>query len=262
MTWLAFDGLVNARDLGGLPTEDGGTTAFGVLIRTDNLQALSAADTDALVEQHGVRTVLDLRTDGELHLEGPGPLRARTEVVHKHLSLIPHGLDGRSERAADEADVDRAIPGPDAPEGDLSHYYLGYVLDAPDNLAEALRSVGAPGAGAVVAHCAIGKDRTGVVIALSLRLAGVTREAVVADYLLTDERIEAIRDRLLSSETYREDTLEKTVDGLRPRASSIERFLDEVDRRWGGPVALAVAVGLTDDEVAAIRFRLVDGAER
>lgn len=262
MTWLVFDGLVNARDLGGLPTEDGRTTTFGVLIRTDNLQALSPADTDALVDHHGVRTVLDLRTDGELHREGPGPLRARAEVRHKHLTLIPHGFTGRSEAAADEADVDRAIPGPDAPEGDLSHYYLGYVLDAPGNLAEALRSVGAPDAGTVVAHCAIGKDRTGVVIALSLRLAGVTREAVVADYLLTDERIEAIRDRLLSSETYREDTLDKSVDVLRPRASSIERFLDEVDRRWGGPVGLAKALGLTDDEVAAVRFRLVGAAGR
>ena len=155
-----------------------------------------------------------------------------------------------------------ALPISDAPEGDLSHYYLGYVLDAPDNLAEALRSVGAAESGAVVAHCAIGKDRTGVVIALSLRLAGVTREAVVADYLLTDERIEAIRDRLLASETYREDTLVKTVDGLRPRASSIERFLDEVDRRWGGPAGLAAALGLTDAEVAGVRLRLVDRDDR
>ncbi len=257
MTWLDFDGLVNARDIGGLPTEDGRTTRSGVLLRTDNLQALSPSDIDRLVDELGVRTVLDLRTDGELHLEGPGPLVARPEVQHKHLTLIPHDLDGRSARADDEADVDRAVPGPDAPEGDLSHFYVAYLLDAPDNLAEALRSVGSPGSGTVVAHCAIGKDRTGVVIALSLRLAGVTREAVVADYLLTGERIEAVRDRLLASDTYRDDTLPKTVESMRPRASSIERFLDEVDRRWGGPEGLGKALGLTDDELTALRSRLV-----
>ena len=73
--WIELDGIVNMRDLGGLPTRDGGHTASGRLIRSDNLQDLTEADVQHLVEELGVTDVVDLRTETELHLEGPGPLR-------------------------------------------------------------------------------------------------------------------------------------------------------------------------------------------
>src|SRR5215203_3095265 len=73
--WIELDGLVNMRDVGGLPTVDGGRTASGRLIRSDNLQDLSDADVQHLVDELGVTDVVDLRTGTELHLEGSGPLR-------------------------------------------------------------------------------------------------------------------------------------------------------------------------------------------
>ena len=97
MTWIELEGAVNARDLGGLPTVDGRTTRAGVLMRSDNLQDLTPHDVGVL-QQHGVRTVLDLRTTAEVELTGPGPLRA-TEVEHLHLDLIPHGFEGRAQLA-------------------------------------------------------------------------------------------------------------------------------------------------------------------
>ncbi len=73
--WIELDGIVNMRDLGGLPTRGGGHTASGRLIRSDNLQDLTETDVEHLVEELGVTDVVDLRTGTELHLEGPGPLR-------------------------------------------------------------------------------------------------------------------------------------------------------------------------------------------
>ena len=60
--WIELDGLVNMRDLGGLPTRDGGRTASGRLIRSDNLQDLTDADVARLVDELGVSDIIDLRT--------------------------------------------------------------------------------------------------------------------------------------------------------------------------------------------------------
>jgi protein-tyrosine phosphatase len=250
VTWVQFDGAVNVRDVGGLPTVDGRTTRSGVLLRSDNLQGLSAADVHRLVDEIGVRTVLDLRTDGEVELEGPGPLRQRPEVAHHHLTLIPHGFE-------DRADVDRAIPDEDAPEHSMTHWYLGYVRDAPSQFATGLRLLADPASRACVVHCAAGKDRTGVLVALALSLVGVTREAVVADYVCSGERIEQIRDRLLGSSTYVKDLRDRTLDSMRPHAHSIERFLDAVDREYGGPHGLAMSVGVDEETVDRLRRRLL-----
>ena len=86
--WIELDGAVNVRDLGGLTTEDGRTTAAGVLLRSDNLQGLSDKDVRRLVDDHELRTVLDLRTPAEVTAEGPGPLVVEG-LRHVNLDLIP-----------------------------------------------------------------------------------------------------------------------------------------------------------------------------
>ena len=181
MSWIDLEGAVNVRDVGGLPTVDGRATRPGVLLRADNLQGLTPGDVARLTGELGVRTVLDLRTSREVADEGPGPLRA-TPVVHHAISLIPQP-PGESPR--DE--IDRAVPHRPARVGatptDMTGYYVGYLEDAPAGLAQALRLLADPGTGTALVHCAAGKDRTGVVVAVALSLAGVRREAVVADYV-------------------------------------------------------------------------------
>src|ERR1700759_2354943 len=88
--WIDLEGAVNARDLGGLPLADGsGAVAAGRLLRSDNLQDLTPRDVATLVDDHGLRAVVDLRTGAEVHLEGPGPLIADERVVVEHRSLYP-----------------------------------------------------------------------------------------------------------------------------------------------------------------------------
>ena len=90
---MTLDGAVNARDLGGLPLADGGTTASGVLLRSDNLQGLTPADVGTLVDDVGVRLVVDLRTGVEVELEGPGPLVRDGRAEIRHRSLYPESGD-------------------------------------------------------------------------------------------------------------------------------------------------------------------------
>ena len=73
MPWIDLEGAVNVRDLGGLPTDDGGETVAGRLLRADNLQELSPSDVRRLVQDLGVTTVVDLRSSAELTSEGPAP---------------------------------------------------------------------------------------------------------------------------------------------------------------------------------------------
>jgi protein tyrosine/serine phosphatase len=249
VTWIELAGACNARDLGGLPTVDGRVTRSGVLLRSDNLQDLSAEDVDVLCGR-GVDTVLDLRTSAERDALGPGPLSQRP-VKHVHLDLIPHGFEGRSV-------LERTIPDENAPEHAVDHLYFDYLRDAPEAFATALRTIADPNSGTVLVHCAVGKDRTGVLVAVALSLVGVRRDAIVADYSRTDERIEAIVERLLTEPLYAEHAKGRTLDSFRPHAFNMERFLDRVDREYGGMHGLAMSLGVDEETVARLSRRLLE----
>jgi protein-tyrosine phosphatase len=270
--WLHLDGTTNTRDLGGLPTVDGGQTAFGRILRSDNLQTLSTADVRTLVDEVGLTEVVDLRTTAEVLLEGRGPLRDVGAVTHRHFTLLPErGV--RTDVFAVEEDDDlldrlpadwgesilpRQVAPGDEGEPPAVRSYLGYLIDGADNVLAALRFLAGGGPGAAVVHCAAGKDRTGVVVALSLAVAGVGPEAIIADYAQTAEVIDSLVAKLAASPTYAEDMTSRDVASHTPRAASMRRVLELLDERWGGPVGWLDAHGFGADEQAALRARLRD----
>jgi len=253
--WIELDGAANVRDLGGLPLTAGGTTASGVLLRADNLQELTAGDVERLVDELGVRLVIDLRTRVEVELEGPGPLVRDGRVEVRGRSLYPEA----GERT--DMDVGVIFPwrsgalGEDASEPPAVRAYLGYLRDRPDSIVAALRDAAGARSAAIV-HCAAGKDRTGVVAALALAVAGVRREAIVADYVATEERLVPLVARLRASPTYGGDLHGRTLDSHRPRAETMERVLDLIDERHGGPLAWLEHHGFGAADAAALRARL------
>jgi protein-tyrosine phosphatase len=259
--WIELDGIVNMRDLGGLPTRDGGHTASGRLIRSDNLQDLSEADVRHLVDELGVTDIVDLRTGTELHLEGPGPLRRVEALTHHHHSLME---EQAQEETVEEVGA-RALPWRgDDPVRDASfwaEHYLGYLAKRPDSVAAALEVV-ANAEGAVVVHCAAGKDRTGTVVALALDVAGVPHDEIVADYVLTGERLEQIVGRLMPREAYGPALAKQKLADQLPRAESIEAILAAVTERWGGAAGWLLDQGWTEAEVERLRRRLTEPASR
>jgi len=136
----------------------------------------------------------------------------------------------------------------------MTGHYLGYLENRPEEVVGALRSiVTAPGA--AIVHCAAGKDRTGVVVALALTIAGVDPEVIVADYVATNERIEQIIDRLSRAKMYR-DVTDKPVAAHEARAETMRAFLKQLDVRYGGLEPWLARQGFTADEVAGLRARL------
>ncbi|NKZ08474.1 tyrosine-protein phosphatase [Actinomadura latina] len=259
--WIELDGAVNARDLGGLPAADGRTTRWGRVLRSDNLQDLSVADVRVLLDDYALKNVIDLRSDAEVRLEGPGPLtRIPTVTVHQ-LSLFAEGGrhtdvaadTGDLVDAVDAVDVERALPW----QNDRSTgHYLGYLTDRGDSIVAALRVMTRTDGSSLV-HCAAGKDRTGVVCALALDVAGVTREAIVADYAQTGERLEAVLRRLRASDTYAADLDSRPADSHRPHAALMEKLLARVDEEFGGTLGWLAGHGWTPEDTEVLRERLL-----
>ena len=267
--WVRLDGTTNTRDLGGLPTTDGGRTVPGRILRSDNLQTLSADDVRRLVDEIGLRQVIDLRTTAEILLEGRGPLRAVPQVTHQHFSLLPergHHTDvfavEDDEPAVDlpadwvESLLPRQIAAHDEGEPPAVRSYLGYLDHRADNVIGALRAISRAGDGAAVVHCAAGKDRTGVVCALALAVAGVPHEEIVDDYAMTADVIDALVAKLAASPTYAEDMVTRDVASHTPRAETMDRVLTLFDERHGGPLGWLDTHGFGADEQAALRARL------
>ena len=268
--WVRLDGTTNMRDLGGLPTTDGGRTLPGRILRSDNLQTLSADDVRRLVGEFGLREVIDLRTTAEILLEGRGPLRDVPEVSHRHFSLLPergHYTDVFAVEEDEPLDlpsdwVESILPrqtaAHDEAEPPAVRSYLGYLADRADHVVGALRALSTGEAGASVVHCAAGKDRTGVVVALALAVAGVPHEEIVTDYAMTADVIDALVAKLAASPTYAEDMEKRDIASHTPRAETMDRVLTLLDERFGGPVGWLEAHGFDAEEQAALRARLRD----
>jgi protein tyrosine/serine phosphatase len=255
MPWIELDGAVNVRDLGGLPTRSDGPTVTGRLLRGDNLQELSAADVAHLVGDIGLTTVVDLRSSAELKAEGPAPLQTVLSVRHVHLPVLPEqgsATDMVADALLTREDADRSR----YPADPVTGHYLGYLEDRPDQVVAAVRTIASSG-GPVLVHCAAGKDRTGVVVALALSAVGVRAEAIVADYAATGERTGALLDRLRRSPTYADDINSKPQQVHEPRPGTMTAFLEQVDARYGGPGRWLAGHGFGEDGLGLLRAKLL-----
>jgi len=174
MTVSDLDILPNLRDLGGIALADGQLTRAGVLYRS--ALPIVGDCPPTTVAAWPVGTVVDLRSPKE-STRTTHPLQSADTVVH----LIPLMSD------AEVAQPDQGAR--------LADLYLQIVLRAGERLVEVLQ-VAATAAGPVLLHCAAGKDRTGIAVALLLRTAGVSPADIVADYLSTNDHMDAVLARL------------------------------------------------------------------
>jgi len=120
----------------------------------------------------------------------------------------------------------------------------------------ALRDI-ARASGPVMVHCAAGKDRTGVVVALALSVAAVQRDAVIADYAATAERIGPLLARMRGSSAYAAGVTGQPDSEHVPRAETMAAFLDQVDARYGGARSFLSGHGFAAAEAAMLTARLL-----
>lgn len=173
---LEWDGVFNARDLGGLRTFDGRRTRPGALVRSDAPNRLSETGWAALHE-HGVRTIIDLRNDDE---RGPDDVPRPGDIDVVHLPLDPL--------------ADKEFWDPYQTSGlHATPVYYEPLLDRHPRLtADIVRAVVGARPGGVLLHCASGRDRTGMAILLLLSLVGVPADVIADDYEISIDRTPAL----------------------------------------------------------------------
>ncbi len=175
---LGLEGLPNARDLGGHLTADAAVVRHAVLFRADSPSGATATDL-ALLDGLGVNLVIDLRGEAEALSFGP----SLWQVERLHLPVCDTGRD-----------ILTALSGPGLSAGvaeqTMLSMYSAFVTDPVQrgHFATALRAIAQRKGSPVLFHCTAGKDRTGWLAAIVLSALGVDREAIIADYLLTNER--------------------------------------------------------------------------
>ncbi len=240
---LAWEGCVNVRDVGGLPLEDGGETAYGVFVRADNVRGLTEAGWRALAA-YGVSRIVDLRWSEELDEDPPRDLEL--EVVH-----VP--LFGAVRAGDFSAKYDAYL---DASDDAVDYYrwsYLQFLDEFQENFGAAVSAL-AHADGTAVVHCAGGKDRTGLVAALALRIAGVSPDAVADDWSISET---SWAEWSLSWIADAADAVERNrrrFFSVAPRQAMME-VLAEIDR-GGGARAYLGAAGAPEADLDRLRARL------
>jgi len=241
---LRWDGCVNVRDLGGLPLHGGGTTRSGQIVRADSVQRLTPAGWRSLRE-YGVRRIIDLRYPSE---------REKDKWTIDGFDLVAISLLG-AENPAEAARHDELTRGATDDATATARFYLDALENRSAQIADSVEAVAAAPDGGVVVHCFVGKDRTGIVAALLLGLAGVPVDSVVEDYALSGSRIGPLVERWIAAaddeheQAFRRRVSAAPADGLR-------RVLGELEARWGGAEAYLLQAGLAAADVARVRTRL------
>jgi protein tyrosine/serine phosphatase len=246
---LAWEGLLNARDLGGHSTVDGGETEYGRVVRSDSIRQLTDAGWRALLD-YGIRTVVDLRGDQER--QGDPPAHVDVEVVH---APFMEANDAEFEEISAEVEAaSRAAPDIETATRDV---YLIFLERFKANVAAGIRAVARAPEGGVVVHCMGGKDRTGLLTAFLLHVAGVDDEQIAADYALSEERLRPRHDEWLAkAET--EAERERLRRLSRTPAASMLGVFAELERRYGSIEQFLREGGLSDEDLALARARLRD----
>lgn len=178
-----FDALDNFRDYGDYATAAGRQVAPGLLFRSGHQARASEADLGRLGAL-GITTVVDLRR----------PSERRDQPSRR-----PPGFDGTViESALDDGGeaphitfLKTADLTPDSGRRFMTDTYrrLAFEPSHLDLFARYFRALGEAD-GPVLIHCAVGKDRTGVLAALTHHLLGVHHDDMVADYLLTNTAVD------------------------------------------------------------------------
>ena len=236
---LVIDGLVNLRDLGGLSTASGLTTQPGRLLRSESPHTLTDAGLRALLDL-GIGAVVDLRTDSERERR-PSPL-LDAGVHHLHAPIFTDDED-YPDHLSTAAEV-----------------YCWWLHERSAGIARAMTAIADAPSAPILVHCHAGKDRTGVIAALVLRLAGVSIDTIADDYAISGIQLADMlaRDRITA--------VERGMDAVRVerlftvRREAMVETMEHVDGEHGGPASLLHSIGIDGTRVERLTNLLLSPA--
>jgi protein-tyrosine phosphatase len=234
----ALPGFANSRDLGGIPAGSDGSNPSG-FVRSNTPVALTAEDLRTALEFGFVR-VLDLRSASEVE-RVPHPLSLL--AGYRHLPLI----DPRAEQHRD-AEAEKT----------LADIYRGSVERNTATIAAIMRAIADAPAGPILISCSAGKDRTGMISAMLLDLAGAPRPAISADYACSEPRMRSDFDRELAlADDAASRQKRRALQNSDP--DNVLAMLEHLQRNYGSVAGYLSFLGLSAEQIERIRQRVPTG---
>jgi protein tyrosine/serine phosphatase len=248
---VPLEGVDNFRDFGGYPTSHGRPLKLGRLFRSASHHRATDADLEAIAAL-GIGVVVDLRRLEE----------RRRDPSRRHAAFAGVVIENDEEQGDSWHEHIRTS---DLSAASFNAYLDAYYRKAPFEARHvdlfrryfaALDERDAP----VLVHCAAGKDRTGVIVALTHHLAGAHRDDIIADYLLTNdprrfaERLPLVRAAVREI-SGREASDEALIIAMGVDAAYLEAAFQAIEAEAGGLDAyLERVLGVT----ASVRERLLE----
>lgn len=235
---LRWDACYNVRDLGAFPTRSGARTRWRSIVRSDNLCRLTRHGRRALL-LHGIRTVIDLRSESERRLEtDPFSSGDLEEVAYVSVPLMTEEFLERSEAGLTEA------------------FEIVLLRMCSAAVAELFTVIASADIGGVLIYCHAGKERTGVAAALLLALCGVDNETISAEYALSDRYLEPLYESWLAAEPS-DVARERMARGFVTAPDRMTGVLALVERDYGDVAEYLRATGLAERDLVRVRQRLL-----
>lgn len=239
---IILRGAYNVRDLGGYITAQGSPVPMRRFLRGDCLHRLDEGEPERL-HFEGLRMVVDLRTAREVH-DAPSRLARQRGVEWVNLPLF----DALSPDALAEVDVPDGHP--------LLAMYITAVETRGEAIATILGRIATVREGAVLFNCTAGKDRTGVIAALLLGLAGVSHTDIVADYALTEDLIPELVAEFLSRSRANGGDVETYATLLESPASAMAGMMAHIDARYGSLMGYLDHINVPTNVLSRLQVRL------
>lgn len=243
---IKLEGAFNVRDLGGLTTDDGRSVKPGLVFRGDALRSLTPEDKRTVTEDLGVKTVIDLRTIEEAGGDGLEDARTFPQLTVFNFSIVPEGRIGREPFPSNEPEK-------------LAERYVENLEEGLDAIRDALVEISASAerGDPVLYHCQAGRDRTGLLSALLLKLVGVSDEDVIADYVASNRNAADVTKRLLENPLYANGGDKPDEAPVLLQAETMKFFLALIDSRYGGIDRWAESADIPPAAIASLRESLI-----
>lgn len=249
----------NFRDVGGLPTVDGRRVRHGVLFRSGHLAHATEEDT-AFLDSLGLHTIFDFRNASDQKLEGPDVELPGVRNVNLPLTDPADGAEFWKMVRDGELDQLRELLSDGKAANRMIASYRVIIKERTAEHAQVLHALADDSVPALL-HCAAGKDRAGLSIAVTLLALGVEREAIVADYLESNakHRRYKVRRSSTSASAYSPEVMELLSPLFDARAEYLAAAFDTIEETWGSvDTYLEQGLGVTPEIRERLRERLLD----
>ncbi len=258
---LPLEGLYNARELGGFPTKDGRVTRYGRFIRCEVPRSVTPSDLDYL-RAYGVTRSVDLRGYSEV-ARMPSMLKDQDWCDYRHEPMFNLQVSMGAVTKDDPPKPDKYAQHPSSPVIDWGKLYVG-MMDEYTDWTRRVMTLAAETEGVMLYHCTTGKDRTGMLTALLLSVAGVPEDDIIADYCVSQVYMRPVFLELLKllpphrDEQGNEFAPSLDSDFFRTAPENMRTLLTHLNEKYGSVTDYIRACGVTEDVIGAVRRKLTE----